>query len=273
MDNPLSFLDAPSADPVPVAEAPVETTVEAPAQAVVEPVAEPVAEPTAETVPADPVDGRLRGPDGKFVAAEPRPDPAPSVEKGDVPISALLDERERRQKAERETEQLQERLRSLSPQVESPAIDDETANQIRIATLNTRLDISEDMARQRHGEEMIDQVQAWTKERMAASPAYANEVLSSRNPYEKAVQDYQRDQVVQSLKPGDLEQFRAWQAAQAVGAQPPADPAAPLAPVAAAPPTPPPTPPRSIASAPSAGGAQAVPTGPGQAYDAVFTKG
>lgn len=269
MDNPLDFLGI-SAEPAPVAEAPVVEPV------AVEPVAEqpaaaepaPVAEPAPAAAAADPP----RAPDGKFISPKDAP-LTPAAEPGHVPISALLDEREKRQQSEREIERLNEQLRSNQPPPEAPQIDEDTARLVETRVLSSKLDISEDMARQRHGDELVEAAQKWGRERMAKSPDFAREVLSERNPYERVVQEYQRDQIVQSLKPGDLDAFRAWQAAQAnpPAIQPVIEPAAPAL-VPAAPPAPA-APPRSIAQAPSAGGMQTVPSGPGQAFDSLFNKG
>lgn len=272
----LSFLDGGSpADAEPVADAPV-AVVEAPAETIVEPVAEPVAEPAAE-----PAEGPARGPDGKFVSPAPAAEPVAApvsvvADQAHAPIGALLDERDKRQASERQVKELQERLRALeTPQAETPQIDEQTQREIHLASLNTRLDISEDMARQKHGDEMVDKVKAWAQQRMGQSADLSNAILSNRNPYEKAVQEYERDQLVSSIKPGDFEAFRAWQAAQAdPQAAPPVNALTPqAAPAAAAPLIAAPPPPRSIATAPSAGGTQHVPSGGGQAYDAIFPKG
>ena len=135
----------------------------------------------------------------------------------------------------------------------------------QIVALNIKLDLSEDMARQRHGEELVDKAKDWVVAKMAQSPTFQQEVLSNRNPYEFAVQAFQRDQVVSQLKPADLDAFRAWQAATAAAqqAQPPAG-ASPPIPVAAAPP-------RSLASVASAAGSSSPDTG--SAFDAIFEKG
>ena len=183
----------------------------------------------------------------------------------------MLDEREKRQALERQLEA----LKAAQPppaQVQAPNLYDDPegfaahqAQQTHIVALNIKLDLSEDMARQRHGEELVDKAKDWVVAKMAQSPTFQQEVLSNRNPYEFAVQAFQRDQVVSQLKPADLDAFRAWQAATAAAqqAQPPAG-ASPPIPVAAAPP-------RSLASVASAAGSSSPDTG--SAFDAIFEKG
>jgi hypothetical protein len=234
---------------------------------------EPVVEPTPEPTP----DGPLRGPDGKFAAASPEPAPepapapapvpeptpaAPPPEPGHVPISAMLDEREKRQALEREIADLR---KNAQPAPAGPDPFEDPAAYTQQVALNIKLDLSEDMARGKHGDEVVNQARDWVMAKMGESPTFRDEVLSNRNPYEFAVQAWQRDQVVSQLQPSDLAAFKAWQAAQAaLATTPQAAPAAPPAPVV--------PPPASLAAAPSAGGAAHVPIGEGQAFDSVFRK-
>lgn len=266
----------------------------------VDPPAEPApAAPQAEA-PAAPVEPQpepaakapQRAPDGKFVASQPAETapiapaaeapaatavvapPAQPAEPGHVPISALLDEREKRQAMERELATLRAaQPKPAAPEPPDPNLDPAAAQQWQQAqleqyALNTRLDVSEDLARVKHGDEVVDKAREWTRQRMEASPSFRDEVLSNRNPYEFAVQAFQRDQVISGLTPERLAAFEAWQAAQASGApqvQPATPPSVPINPA--------PPPPRSLATESSAGGATHVPSGPGQAFDAAFSKG
>lgn len=252
MDNKLDFLDgdAPADLPTPVVEA---TQAEAPS-------------------------GPARGDDGKFVstaeptppaapvaAAEPAPVAPPPPEPAHAPLSALLDERERRQAAERERDELRKaQQRPPEPVTVPDPYEDPNgyqafqAQQTQQAALNIRLDLSEDLARGKHGDALVDQARDWALERMAKSPAFNHEVLSHRNPYDFIVQQHQRDQFVSQIQPSDYEAFQAWRAAQSAAPQPAAQAASPV------------PPPPSLASATSAGGAASVPTAPGSAYDALF---
>jgi hypothetical protein len=259
----------------------------------VEPLDAPVVEPTPEPAAEAPQDGPIRDEGGRFASPatpEPEPTPEPVVEPvlepvappapepGHVPVSALQTEREKRQAAERERDELRKQAAPARPAPQPQPIPDRwedpeayeayQTEQLHAAILNNKLDLSEDMARSKHSDELVDAAKAWAIARFENSPAYYQEVIGSRNPYEKAVQDYRRDQVASQVQLDDLDEYLAWKATKANPAPQPA----PLAPAPApAPHTAPKPPPRSIAAAPSAGGPAHVPSGPGAAFDAVFS--
>lgn len=149
---------------------------------------EPVITTTEEVSPQAPeatAEERPRGPDGKFVAkgetegteGEP-PDmpeelgapPAPDTAKHrDVPITALLDEREKRQRAEARLEQLeaqqrqwQQQQRRAEPPKVPDALDDPQGFQSflmnqQLATIDQHeAQISERFARKEYGSEVVD---------------------------------------------------------------------------------------------------------------------
>jgi hypothetical protein len=243
--------------------------------------------------------GPARGADGKFVAKEPEPAPAeavaasapaaaPAVQAsapavvadpttpppGFVPLSALQGIRD-------ETKELKEQLRRLTQPQPAPqpafeptpppsVFEDEAAfqayqaQQLQSTALNIRLDLSEDMARGKHGDDKVNAVQQWFAEKAQQSPTFRQEVLAQRNPYEYAIALQERETALATINTDDFAAFQAWKAAQS-GQAPAIQPASAQA---AAPPVKAPTP--SLASASSAGGFQHVPTGPGQAFDALF---
>ncbi len=195
------------------------------------------------------------------------PQPAPEVplelteradgtkaEPGYVPLGALLDTRDKLKAAEArnaqfEQEQAQQRASQQQPQAMPDMFEDPDgyqqviAHQIQQATLNTRLDISEEMARGKYDDATVDAARDWVLSQGQANPGFVNQVLSSRNPYEFAVKEHRRVQALDKLSdPADLDQFLAWRAAQQQAGQP------------AIPNQGSPLPPRSLASAPSAGG-------------------
>lgn len=231
-------------------------------------------------------EGPSRGPDGKFVStAAPESDPEPVVAQAGpepepvappipeptppahVPITALMDERDKRKAAE-------DRLRAIEAQQNRPSPPDRyedpdayEAHQRAIAQqqmLTVKLDLSEDMARGKHGDEVINAVQQWATAKFSQSPALQQEVLSQRNPYEYAVKLYKQEQAFQQLGDSDLDAFLAWKAQQANPSQ------AAAAPASVIPQQPASRPPVSLASAPSAGGAAHIPSGPGKAYERAF---
>lgn len=271
LDNKLDFLSEPAeADTAPVVETAVETT--APES------------PSAE--------GRARGADGKFVSPQPssavasapaaqadtpaippasaQPEaaqPAP----GHVPISALMDERDRRKAAEDQVRQFQQR-QAPPPAVPDPVEDPQgwqahQANLIDAAEWKAVTSISQLMANKEHGAEAVSAAaQAFAAE-AAQKPWLWRDLRQQPHPYEWTVNWHRRHQAVSN--DADLDAFIAWKAGQS--GQPPAQPVAAAAPAAPARPAPA-APPPSISSAPGAGGLQHVPSGPGQAFGAVFTK-
>ncbi|HEV7157097.1 MAG TPA: hypothetical protein VGN38_01935, partial [Caulobacteraceae bacterium] len=92
---------------------PLEDALGQPAEGEDQPVVEAQAEAPAEAVETQP-EGPARGPDGKFAAKTEAPaetpPPAPAAEPALAPISALLDERDKRQAAEKALKEFQERL-------------------------------------------------------------------------------------------------------------------------------------------------------------------
>lgn len=188
-------------------------------------------EPVAEPVAAEPVTPPV-------VTPEPaKPDP------GFVPLAALLDERDRKKQVEAELARYQAQQQPAEPlDVYDP---EQLAGFTHQQVINTKLDISEDMTRDKFGDELVDKARDWALQRFNANPAYQAEVLRQRNPWKFVVEQYQRDQIASQVSLTDFEQFQAWKAAQAQLTQQTA------APVAATPS--PVQPPPSLASAPSAG--------------------
>jgi hypothetical protein len=253
--EPLDFLDAQSGEPD-------ET---------------PVVQPEA-IEPGQP-EGPARGPDGKFIAreaAEPDPEPqpapemqaapqpepqAPQVPPGYVPVSVV-------QELRQEIRQMRQAPQA-APQVPDRYEDPEgyenwREQQIEERLLNQKLDTSERFARKEYGADTVEKARDWALQKFQADPLYQRRIMSDADPYEAVVQDWKREQVLSSMKDGDLDAFLAWKAGQA-------SPQAHQAPAAsAAPPITPPT--RSLASAPSAGGLKPgeQPVGPGVSYGAVF---
>jgi hypothetical protein len=249
-----------------------------------EPEAVPEVQPEAQ--PEAAAEGQPRGPDGKFLPkeAEPAPEAAPEPvqaqqpepapeprEPAHVPVSALQEERQKRQALEQRLAALEQRQQAPPPEPPDRYQDPEAweawrDEQIETRLFNERLNTSERFARKEYGSETVEKVQQWAIERGQQDPLFGMKLRQHPDPYEFAVQEWKRDQVFASLKdPSELDQFLAWKAQQA---NPQPQPSAPA-------PIPQPSPPpRSLASAPSAGTAKPgeQPVGPGVAFDSVFTR-
>lgn len=178
-----------------------------------------------------------------------------------APLAALLDERDRRQKAERERDEL--RARHQKPQNIPSVQDDPDAFAAHIqeatqrAVVSERFSISETMATEKHGDAVVKAAMEWGMERAQASPAFAAEYMKQKHPIDWAVRQHKREKLQTEI--GD--DADAWVRKRAVELGIGVAPAAPLtgAPAPAAAPQPvaqpkPATPSPSLASAPSAGG-------------------
>jgi hypothetical protein len=190
------------------------------------------------------------------VAPEIKPEPA------HVPITALMDERDKRKAAEAKlaTFEQQPAPVQIPDQFEDPegytaAIQDQFEQRLYGQTLA----ISERFAVQQYGKETTDAALEWGRAKCAADPYFNAQVRQSSDPAGFAVQEYQRDQIASQVTPDDYQKFKAWQAAQAEITPQPVTPS-------------PPIPARSIGSIPSAGGVDHVPVGPGVAYDGLFKR-
>lgn len=261
----LDFLEGetPQAAPTPAPEAPA-----------------PVAE-----APVEQSTGPVRGPDGKFASAQ-APEPAPAVvtapvstpqeapPPAHVPISALMDERDKRKA-------LEERIKAFEAQqqtAQQPPPDRyedpegyEAYQEARFnqAIFETRRDMSKRFAEMQHTPEVVAQAHEWAFQKAASDPEFNAKALASPDPYGFAVAEMRKEQLLSRVDPAKFdtaqyEAFLAWQASQGQAQPQPAQAFAP------APPTPAPPPPVSLANAPSAGGAAHVPTGPGQAFGRAF---
>jgi len=227
---------------------------------------------SAPELPVEPVvSGPERGADGKFVsrqaaetapAAPPPPQPAPTPpEPGHVPISAMLDEREKRQAAER-------RLADLEAQRQPPPPLEPT-QALEQALYVQNLKVSRKFAERQYGPETIATVHDWAARRCDEDPHFNAQMRAADDPYEAATQAYNRDQIVAKVSPERLAAFEAWEAAQAAAQAQAPNPSHNPCPSTVAP-----APPRSLANAPGNGaaGQPYIPVGPGEAFRAAIPK-
>ena len=200
------------------------------------------------------------------VEPSPEPTPSPKPDAGTIPITALLDEREKRKELERRLAQFeQERAAPVAPDptTDPYAYQQHLMQQVQQQVLDTRLNMSETGCRRHYGDEVTDKAKEWALAKFSANPAFQAEVLGSPDPYDYAIKAFQRDQIASQVTADDFTAFQAWKAAQAQIASAPAAQAAPATPSAPVP--------RSIASTPSAGGGVAhQPYDPDAAFAGAF---
>lgn len=276
------FLGGESVAEVPVAEA----TPAAPAAPETAPAAE--AAPAAAEPQSEP-NGPARGPDGKFVAtaepvaaapaaAQPVAEPVAQPEAQHIPLAAHLDERERRQAAERQRDELQARIdaderqrqqqareaavKAAPVQIPDPATDPQGFAAFQQQQMEDRLffqrrDDSRRFAVLEHGKDVTDAAFQWGAARCDTDPSFNARVRASQYPMDLVVNEWRQAQAVEkfgSIDPKDYDAFTAWKATQPGAQQPGASQQQQTH--AAAPPGAAPAAPRpSLAAAPSAGAA------------------
>lgn len=213
------------------AEEPLELTEEAP---------EPQPEP-AQEAPAEPE------------AAEPEAKPEPQ----NVPLGAMLDERDKRNAEKARADRLEAELAQMRAQQQPQQVPDRWEDpdgfdayqdqKIQQALYQQNLRWSERIATTEHGKETVEQAKTWGIDRCNTDPYFNAKVAASPDPVGFVVNEWKREQIAAQVSPEDLTEFQAWKAAQAQLQTAPS--------VEAAPPNSPRSlPPRSLASAPSAGG-------------------
>ena len=194
---------------------------------------------------------------------------------GFIPIAAVLDEREKRQKFERELEEYKRKYEEVTrkpPQPLDPLADPEAFER----QLNERIErvrwdaitnASLVAATRHHGPEKVKAAEEWLQQELQSNPAIWQAIQRQPDPYDFVVSQHQRTLRMAKLGDEDPEAFaqkwaeangyvKAGQAQAVGGASPSQQPTLPRP---------------SLASAPSAGGkAPNVPVGPGEAFMAVF---
>jgi hypothetical protein len=151
-----------------------------------EPVVEP-AEPAAISTPAE------------GVMATP---PVADRKSDAIPIQALLDERDKRQKTEREMETLRAELAKLQPQTPPPDLyaDPEARMQFERqgferAIINNKLEQSRFWAEDKYGKELVDAAYAYFDQH----PELSQQLLSKPSPFHAAVEFYQRQKAAEEV--------------------------------------------------------------------------
>lgn len=274
--DPLDFLDGPQA---------------ADASAAAAQAAEPAPIPAAEESGSGPA----RGPDGKFVspqvaaptaaAAPPAPAAAaipvtpPAPEPGHVPLSAMLDEREKRQALERQLADIQRQTQQQpAPQPPDRNADPDGYERFQQEQADERLfglrvEMSERFAVSQFGEETVQKAVEWGFPRCASDPHFNAQVRAAPDPIAFVVQQHQRDEMYSKVggkfDPAQFDAFLAWQAQQAAAPAPQPQTQQPAATAVPATPAVKP-PPRSLVHAPQAGGGAAGAVSPEDAFAAAI---
>jgi hypothetical protein len=220
-------------------------------------------EEKAEAVEApqpEPEQAEAEAPEQPEPEATGEPEPAPPAEPKEdrhAPLTALLDEREKRQAAQRELQDLRRKMQEIeaakAPKpdfFENPeqALAQERA-QFQFMLWNERLNMSEAITRQAHGDEAVEEATAAYQAAMRDNPTLEAELKRERNPYGYVVKWHQRQKMLSEIG-DDPSSYRAkleTEIRERLMDELQQNPPSPPKPSA---------PPRSLATAPSAGTAQ-----------------
>jgi hypothetical protein len=199
------------------------------------------------------------------------------VPPGYIPTAALLDEREKRQKYERELEDFKRKyeeatrkpLEPMDPLADPEGFERQLNERLGKAEWDAITRISLGFAVKAHGAETVKAAEDWVREQASTRPGFVDEIRQSTDPYDFVVRAHKRHMAMSKLGDEDPDSWaakwaeangyvKAGQATSAAGGQAPS-------PTIAAPPRP------SLASAPSAGNnSPKVPMGPGAAFEGLF---
>lgn len=229
--------------------------------------------PPAEPPPPQeaPAPAQVQPPDTASVQPGPATPPP-----GYIPIAAVLDEREKRQKFERELEDYRRKYeeatrqppKPLDPIADPDAFDAALRERMEQVEWNAITTVSLASARRQHGDEKVKQAEEWVRSQLAQNPAFYQTIRRQPDPYDFVVREHQRNLRLSKIGDDDPEAWaQRWAEANGyIKAQTQPQPAG-----SAPSPQSAPLPRPSLASAPSAASRQPnVPLGPGAAFDAVF---
>lgn len=174
---------------------------------------------------------------------EPAAPPVAQDETKHIPISALLDEREKRQAAAREAEELRKRLEAYEAQKQQPPDFYENPEQrlameraqMQHVLWNERLNTSEMIARNAHGDDAVDAARDAFMAEAERNPTLRAELQRQQNPYGYVVNWHKRQAVLSRLGDDPEAYIQAEVQRRLQEAQAAPKPAAPPASLAAAP--------------------------------------
>lgn len=207
-------------------------------------------------------------------APNPGPDPAspaaPAVQPGFVPLSAVLDEREKRQGLEKQLQELQRKQQppAAMPDATSDPKGWQAAQDARYQKyeMDTKMQMSGRFAAQHYGQDKVQAAMQWGQSQNAEDQYFGSKFTAQSDPYGWLVEQHRQAQAL-GLLAGKSPEDWALAYAQSQGfvkpegaAATPQQPA--TAPAVAQPVAPqrPAAPPRSIANETPAGGTAAVVT-------------
>lgn len=177
-----------------------------------------------------------------------------------IPVTALLDEREKRQEAERREKSLRQQLAAIQQQ-QQPKTDffDKPEEALQQALLQNSVRQSKFLAEREYGENLVAEAMAFYDDRPVAE---SQRFLSHPSPVHAMVEDFKRQRFL-----SEVQDPEKWQAEKLAELKEQAKQEA-LAELQVQTPSKPSAPPPSMNKSPSAGGDAIA---PGNAFDGVFS--
>jgi hypothetical protein len=218
-------------------------------------------EPEAPIAPEPVVELEAPEAEEQPLAPPVQPEAPIAPPEGFVPIQSVHEARRKAREWEEQARQLQAMLAQQQVEVPDQFADPDgyqayQTAQFQQVVWKTKLDLSESMARERFGDATVDGAVEWGFELCSQNPGFNQQVLTAKDPIGFVVKEHKRQLALKALgdaDPSEVEQFRAWKAANA---QIPAQRVAAI-PATAIPPQQATMPPRSLASVTSAGSSPA----------------
>lgn len=161
---------------------------------------------------------------------------------GYVPLPTLLDERQKRQNAERRAQELENFLVQQNQQqayIPDPEQDPIGFLQMELDTVRAEKQASDAAQRNQvimmsarfaeiqHGKELTEKAFQWAHAKCDVDPYFNQQIAASNDPLSLAIAAMQREEISSQIKPDEFQQFLAWKATQS-GAQPLVSPVATL---------------------------------------------
>jgi len=159
------------------------------------------AEAVAEEVKAEEAETETETEEVETEETTEEPEQTTGSEKEPWQLSAVLDEREKRQKAVAEADELRQKLKAYEqPEDEVSVFDDDYATiseqKTQAALRNTELNMSQAFAEKEFGEEKVAVVAEWFKKDGVQSPAALKRFNEAKLPFHELVKMYDDDLIM-----------------------------------------------------------------------------
>ena len=159
------------------------------------------AEAVAEEVKAEEAETETETEEVETEETTEEPEQTTGSEKEPWQLSAVLDEREKRQKAVAEADELRQKLKAYEqPEDEVSVYDDDyvtiSEQKTQAALRNTELNMSQAFAEKEFGEEKVATVAEWFKKDGVQSPAALKRFNEAKLPFHELVKMYDDDLIM-----------------------------------------------------------------------------